>query len=216
MQEATAKERLLKKIRKALLVKRDNPYPNLEEVPLYKEIDEPLEILFAQRFTEVAGNFVFCEDEIQLIENILAITEHEQVKKIYAWEQAVQEILDRYEFPYYKTDIDFKNAEIGITTCEALIARTGSIMVTNGSAAGRRLSIYPPIHVVIAYTSQIVMDLKDGFEVLKKKYTSLPSMISTITGPSRTADIEKTLVLGAHGPKQVYLLLLDDTLQGKE
>lgn len=213
MQEATAKERLLKKIRKALLVKRDNPYPNLEELPLYKEVDEPLEILFAQRFTETAGNFVFCEDEIQLVENLLAITEREQVNRIYAWERSIQEVLDRYEFPYYKSDTDFKRAEIGVTTCEALIARTGSIVVSNGSMAGRRLSIYPSVHVVIAYTSQMVMDLRDGFEVLKKKYPVLPSMISTITGPSRTADIEKTLVLGAHGPKQLYLLLLDDALQ---
>lgn len=212
MQEATAKERLLKKIRKALLIKRDNPYPNLEELPLYKASDEPLEFMFAQHFTAMAGNFVFCENEIQLLENLLAITEHEKVRKIYAWEQAVQDVLDRYEFPHYKTDTDFKNAEIGITKCEALIARTGSIMISNGEMAGRRLSIYPPIHVVIAYTSQLVMDLKDGFEIIKKKYKSLPSMISTITGPSRTADIEKTLVLGAHGPKQLYLLLVDDSI----
>lgn len=213
MQEATAKERLLKKIRKALLLKRDNPYPNLEELPLYKESEEPLEVQFAQHFTAVAGQFVFCEDEIQLVENLLAIVEKENLNKIYAWEESVQTILDRYEFPYYKTDVEFQKAEIGVTKCEALIARTGSILVTNGDKAGRRLSIYPHVHVVIAYTSQLVMDLKDGFELLKNKYEGdLPSMISTITGPSRTADIEKTLVLGAHGPKQLYLLLLDDSI----
>lgn len=213
MQEATAKERLLKKIRKALLLKRDNPYPNLEELPLYKESGEPLEVQFAQHFKAVAGHFVFCEDEIQLVENLLAIIEKENLNKIYAWEAAVQTILDRYEFPYYKTDVEFQKAEIGVTKCEALIARTGSILVSNGDKAGRRLGIYPHVHVVIAYTSQLVMDLKDGFELLRNKYEGeLPSMISTITGPSRTADIEKTLVLGAHGPKQLYLLLLDDSI----
>lgn len=214
MQDATAKERLLKKVRKALLVKRDNPYPNLEELPLYKETEEEvIEITFAKNFTSVAGNFIFCEDEIQLAESLIAITEKEHVRKIYAWEESIQTILDRFEFPYFKSDTDFVNAEVGVTTCEALIARTGSIMVSNGNMAGRRLSIYPPVHVVIAYTSQMVMDLKDGFELLKIKYNeNIPSMISTITGPSRTADIEKTLVLGAHGPKQLYLLLLDDTI----
>lgn len=215
MQETTAKERLLKKIRKALLVKRDNPYPNLEELPLYKETgdEDVIEVTFAKNFSAVAGNFIFCEDEIQLVEGLLGITEKEDVRKIYAWEEKVQAILDRFEFPYFKSDTDFVNAEVGVTTCEALIARTGSIIVSNGNMAGRRLSIYPHVHVVIAYTSQIVMDLKDGFELLKSKYGQhIPSMISTITGPSRTADIEKTLVLGAHGPKQLYLLLLDDSV----
>ena len=56
-----------------------------------------------------------------------------------------------------------------------------------------------------------MLDLKDGFNRLKEKYgQKLPSMISTITGPSRTADIEKTLVLGAHGPKELYVFLIDD------
>jgi L-lactate dehydrogenase complex protein LldG len=66
------------------------------------------------------------------------------------------------------------------------------------------------VHIVLAYTSQLVLDLKDGFKLLKKKYgNNIPSLISTITGPSRTADIEKTLVLGAHGPKELFVFLLD-------
>jgi L-lactate dehydrogenase complex protein LldG len=64
---------------------------------------------------------------------------------------------------------------------------------------------------VIAYTSQLVLDLKDGFKLLKEKYPeNMPSMVSNITGPSRTADIEKTLVLGAHGPKELYVFLLEN------
>jgi L-lactate dehydrogenase complex protein LldG len=63
---------------------------------------------------------------------------------------------------------------------------------------------------VLAYTSQLVPDLKDAFKLIKEKYgQQIPSMISTITGPSRTADIEKTLVLGAHGPKELFVFLLD-------
>ncbi len=213
MRETTSKERLLKKIRKALLIKRDNPYPNLEEVPYYKEVREDIAVFFVQQFTAVSGKFVFCEDELSLIENILAIVEQENAKRMYAWESSIQLILDRYEFPYFRGETDFQSAEVGITVCEALIARSGSILVSNAGNAGRRLSIYPSIHIVVAYTSQLVMDLKDGFELLKAKYgRQLPSMISTITGPSRTADIEKTLVLGAHGPKELYLLLMDDSI----
>jgi L-lactate dehydrogenase complex protein LldG len=206
----TAKEKLLKKVRSALLEKRDNPYPNLENQPLYAPDDEMLEVIFAEQLMAVAGNFVFCEDEIHLIEQLLTIAEERNWRKIYCWEPALQQLLSTYEFPYYETDKDFDQADAGITLCEALIARNGSVMLSNAGGAGRRLSIYPPVHIVLAYTSQLVPDLKDGFKLIKEKYgQQIPSMISTITGPSRTADIEKTLVLGAHGPKELFVFLLD-------
>ena len=211
MKETTSKEKMLKKIRKALLEKRDNPYPNLEDTPLYEEYNDHLDVLFAGQLSAVSGNFVFCEDEIQLIENLLDLTEKNNWRRIYAWETGLQSLLNKYEFPFYSTDTEFLNADVGITYCEALVARNGSVLVSNGTAAGRRLSIYPHIHIVIAYTSQLVLDLKDGFKLLKEKYPeSMPSMVSNITGPSRTADIEKTLVLGAHGPKELYVFLLED------
>lgn len=211
MKETTSKEKMLKKIRKALLEKRDNPYPNLEDTPLYEEYNDHLDVLFAGQLSAVSGNFVFCEDEIQLIENLLDLTEKNNWRRIYAWETGLQSLLSKYEFPFYSTDTEFLNADVGITYCEALVARNGSVLVSNGTTAGRRLSIYPHIHIVIAYTSQLVLDLKDGFKVLKEKYPeNMPSMVSNITGPSRTADIEKTLVLGAHGPKELYVFLLEN------
>lgn len=209
-QNITPKERLLKKIRKALLEKRDNPYPNLEEMPMYPPAEDMPEVMFAEQFTGAAGQFVFCEDEVQFIENLLTLAEERNWHKIYCWEPALQAILERYEYPYYETDKNFEQAEVGFTLCEALIARNGSILISNAEAAGRRLSIYPPIHIVLAYTSQLVVDLKDGFNIVKQKYEGqIPSMLSVVTGPSRTADIEKTLVLGAHGPKELFVFLLD-------
>lgn len=202
---------MLKKIRKALLEKRDNPYPNLEDTPLYPKNDELLEILFAEELTAVSGNFIYCENGIEFIENILQLAEKFNWRKIYCWEPELQQLLSEYEFPFYQTDKDFELAEVGITSCEALVARNGSIMVSNENAAGRRLSIFPHHHIVIARPGQLVLDLKDAFKVIKNKYgDQLPSMISTITGPSRTADIEKTLVLGAHGPKELFVFLIDD------
>ena len=206
----TSKEKLLKKIRKALLEKRDNPYPNQEDLPHYAPLEDLPEVLFAEQFTAVSGQFVFCEDEIQFIENLLELAEERKWHKIYCWEPALQDVLTRYDYPYFETDKDFEQADVGFTLCEALIARNGSILLSNGNMAGRRLSIYPPVHIVLAYTSQMVLDLKDGFKLLKNKYgNDLPSMISNVTGPSRTADIEKTLVLGAHGPKELFVFLLD-------
>ena len=206
----TPKEKLLKKVRKALLEKRDNPYPNLEDLPHYPPNDELLEVIFAQEFTAVSGQFVFCEDELQFIENLLNLADQHKWHKIYCWEPVLQDILTRYDYPFFETDKDFDQAEVGMTLCESLIARNGSILLSSAGMAGRRLSIYPPVHIVLAYTSQLVPDLKDGFKLIKTKYgNQLPSMISTVTGPSRTADIEKTLVLGAHGPKELFVFLLD-------
>jgi L-lactate dehydrogenase complex protein LldG len=110
-------------------------------------------------------------------------------------------------------DQKFTGVEAGLTLCECLIARTGGIMVSSRQMAGRRLTIYPPVHMVVAYTSQLLLDIKDGLTFMQEKYAShLPSMISMMTGPSRTADIEKTLVLGAHGPKELVLFLVEDQL----
>ncbi len=201
---------MLKKIRKALLEKRDNPHPNLEDTPLYKPADEHLDVLFAEQFTAIAGQFIYCADEIQFIENLIELAEKKSLRKIYCWEPELQTILARYEYPFYSTDTDFVQADAGITLCENLIARSGSVLVSNANEAGRRLSIYPDIHIVLAYTSQLVLDLKDGFAALKEKYgAKLPSMICNIAGPSRTADIEKTLVIGAHGPKELFVFLIE-------
>ena len=210
MKETTSKERMLKKIRKALLEKHENPYPNLEEAPLYDELDDYLEVMFAEQLSLVAGKFIFCEDEIQFIENLLSLADEKGWRKIYCWEEPLQALLSHFEFPFYSTDTDFLQAEVGITLCESLVARNGSVIMSNGNAAGRRLSIYPPHHIVVAYTSQLVPDLKDAIKQLKAKYpANLPSMVSVVTGPSRTADIEKTLVLGAHGPRELIVFLLE-------
>jgi L-lactate dehydrogenase complex protein LldG len=115
--------------------------------------------------------------------------------------------------PAIKTDSGYDANELeacdaGITECDALVAQTGSVLVTSRSAGGRALSVLPPHHVVLARREQLVRDLPAAFELLRHKYgTDFPSMISFITGPSRTGDIERTLVLGAHGPKKLSVFL---------
>lgn len=96
-----------------------------------------------------------------------------------------------------------------ITGCDLLVAQTGSILVTSRSCAGRALTIFPPHHVVIARVDQIVPDLPAAFAHIEKAYRDdPPSMISFITGASRTGDIERILVLGAHGPKELTVALV--------
>lgn len=102
---------------------------------------------------------------------------------------------------------DLERCDVGITECDVLIAQTGSVLVTSASAGGRALSVLPPHHVVLARRDQLVPDLPAAFRLLQAKYAdAYPSMISFITGPSRTGDIERILVLGAHGPKKLTVL----------
>lgn len=104
---------------------------------------------------------------------------------------------------------ELESCSVGVTECDALIAQTGSILLTARSAGGRALSVYPPHHVVVATVDQVVPDLPTAFERLESSYApNYPSLISLVTGPSRTGDIERVIVLGAHGPKRLTVLLI--------
>jgi L-lactate dehydrogenase complex protein LldG len=102
-----------------------------------------------------------------------------------------------------------EKCSVGITACDALIAQTGSILLTTRSAGGRALSVLPPHHVVVARGDQLVPDLPAAFDLLYARYgTNYPSFVTFITGPSRTGDIERILVLGAHGPRNLSVILI--------
>ena len=124
----------------------------------------------------------------------------------------MQQLLGAAEVPFEATEADFiDQAAAGLTSCEALVARTGSVLLGAATASGRRLSIYPEQHVVLARPRQVVAEIVEALAAAQGRYgTALPSMLSLTTGPSRTADIEKTLVLGAHGPRRLTLFLLED------
>lgn len=104
-----------------------------------------------------------------------------------------------------------ESCDAGITACDVLVAQTGSILVTSATAGGRGLSILPHVHVVIATLDQIVGTLADALHEVRRRHAgSMPSMLSFITGPSRTGDIERILVLGAHGPKELVVVLVGE------
>jgi L-lactate dehydrogenase complex protein LldG len=103
-----------------------------------------------------------------------------------------------------------RESDLGVTTCDCLVAQTGSIIISTLSAGGRALSVLPPVHLVIVRREQIVPDLATALALLRKRYDARwPSALSVITGPSRTGDIEKILVMGAHGPKRLVIYFAD-------
>jgi len=214
MEESTSREKVLKKVRDALIEKTEPPYPIIDQdSSVYREITEPLDVTFAEALVKAAGRFVYCESEDEFISTIKSFIIEKDWSVIYCLDPFLQKLLRQGGIPFESNPDSLLDAKIGITRCEYLIARLGTVMVSSRLNPGRKMTVYPEIHLVLGYTSQLVPDLKHALQNIKKKYKDqYPSLISLITGPSRTADIEKTLVMGAHGPKDFYLFLIDDTL----
>jgi len=203
----TAKNNILKKIRMALAQPTPLPFPNAEgkENPIQPQ-SQDLVLEFAEQFSALQGKFIFCADEGELAQSFEKLCYQNQWTKIYCEEEKWKSIIQ----PNSLYD-DIATCELSVTSCESLIARTGSIVLSSVHQ-GRIPSVYAPVHVCVAFTSQLVYDIKDGLLRIKDKYRDfLPSLITFATGPSRTADIEKTLVVGVHGPKEVYCFVVDDT-----
>lgn len=207
-----SKEIIISKIREALLIpSKSNQIPDFE-TEIFSKNDDEQTIRFVEQFKKTGGNFIYCLSESEFKEKFHSIMKSQNWNHIYCSDNTLQKNLFEIEITTLQKDNQFiEQAEVGLTTCEALVTHTGSIVISSAILGGRQLSIFPHIHVVVAYNSQIVESIKDAFNSVKTKYNNqLPSMISLVSGPSRTADIEKTLVMGAHGPKELYLFLIDD------
>jgi L-lactate dehydrogenase complex protein LldG len=212
MNVSSGKENILKKIRKALSDSTPIPFPQSEgNHSVYQPSRQELEVEFAEQFTKLLGKFIFCIDPQEMVGQLQLLAGNAAWKKIVCREEKLRGMLRDQGFTSF-TDTGLAECDAAITGCEALIARTGSIVMSTGggNGSGRTVSVYAPVHICIAWSDQLVYDIKDSLVALKEKYQpQLPSLITLATGPSRTADIEKTLVVGVHGPREVYLFLVD-------
>ena len=209
MESQGARSKILQKIKQALKDPVAVPFPDqVAETPIFYPTDQELTIEFAQKFTELLGKFVYCADEAELVSQLSGLIKANQWEKIYSIEEGWLDDMKEYHFDPVNTD-DLAGCDAAITLCDHLIARTGTIVLSSQQLSGRTTSVYAPIHICIAYTHQLLFDVLDSLAQFKKEADVIPSMISYATGPSRTADIEKTLVVGVHGPKEVYCFLVD-------
>lgn len=202
MATTPAKENILKKIRQALSNPVPLPFPQSEGTnSVFLPTPDDLEVVFAQEFVKLQGRFAFCTGEKDMVLQLQQLLAEKQWTKTYCNE-------DKWNADFSNT-ISLSTCDVSITGCEFLVARTGTIVMSAAQQSGRTVSVYAPVHICIAYTNQLVYDIKDALQTLKEKYTgNMPSLITFASGPSRTADIEKTLVTGVHGPKEVYCFLV--------
>ncbi|TWT77439.1 Lactate utilization protein C [Posidoniimonas polymericola] len=171
--------------------------------------------LFAEWSDKLKTSFITVADESQAAGELARIAAEEGWTSVGVHtDPLVQACTGQLTVSQLSTDGGYDPAELekcdaGITACDALVAQTGSVVLTTASAGGRALSVLPPHHVAIARRDQLLPDLPSAYELLRQRYAAAwPSFMTIISGPSRTGDIERILVLGAHGPKKLTVILV--------
>lgn len=99
----------------------------------------------------------------------------------------------------------------GVSTCLAGIAESGGVVLSGTAETPSTLAFLPENHIVVLKSDQLVRHIEDAWPLLRASNAPLPRSINVNTGPSRTADIEQTLEIGAHGPRRMHVLFVEDT-----
>ena len=178
-----------------------------EDASIYKPIEGSLDSCFQAELALIGGESFSFKTDVELYAGLNSFLVEKRFSAVYSCLPDIQNLLPNVSLngePYAEMDA-------AITECEFLVARTGSVLISSASYGGRQLNVFPPVHIVIAKRSQLVPFVTDALQALQEKYLgALPSLVSLISGPSRTADIEKTLVMGAHGPRELYVFIAEN------
>lgn len=115
-----------------------------------------------------------------------------------------------------RNGIALPDDQVGVTPAFAAIAETGTLMLLSGPESPTTLNLLPETHVVVLRADQVIGDYEEGWRLLRERNKradggwDMPRTVMYITGPSRSADIEQTLQLGAHGPRRLHIIMIDD------
>ena len=194
--DATFKEQMLAKVRNALIERQEALFKDIDQrtetwIPIKEE--DGTAITFVQNFKEHGGIFICWEP-------------------LWCTSPEMQRLLGKYGIPYTDSKVrEPKQKLVSLTGCECLVAQTGSIVLSDAMTLTREAYALPDILLVYATTDQIVPGMRTAFQTVKRKYAkNKPSQLTFITGPSRSTDIEQTLVIGANGIRQVAVFLIDE------
>jgi len=123
----------------------------------------------------------------------------------------IPEAFPRQTWVFAEEEADYRTwcarADVGITMAEAALAETGSLVLASGPEMARMTSLLPPVHIVLLPEAIIVPSL---FEWVKQRPAPMPANVVLVSGPSKTADIEQTMIVGVHGPKRLLAIMFPD------
>ncbi len=213
--DTTYKEQMLAKIRNAIIEKPEALFKDIDQrtetwVPIKEE--DGTAITFVQHFQEHDGIFIYLESEAEFTECIRQLAPQNGWEPLWCTSPTMQALLKRNGISFTPTQ-EHENQQrlVSLTDCECLVAQTGSIVLSDTLTQTRAAYALPDVLLVYATTKQIVNGMKDVFRLMKNRYgQEMPSQMAILTGPSRTSDIEQTLVIGASGIKQVAVFLVDE------
>ncbi len=210
MNNSLSRQQILESIRRVSNRKQpEKAETEFENTAIYKPILPDAITCFKNELETISGKCILVDSQTELFQILQKELSDRKISAIYCRDTAISAQLSTFNIPFTNSAEDFEAMTCGITSCEFLIARTGSVLVSSAGASGRQMNVFPPMHIILAKSSQILNYPEDALIAIQEKYRGqLPSTITTITGPSRTADIEKTLVLGAHGPKELIVFIL--------
>lgn len=178
-----------------------------EDASIYKPIEGSLDSCFQAELALIGGESFSFKTDVELYAGLNSFLVEKRFSAVYSCLPDIQNLLPNV----FLNSEPYADMDAAITECEFLVARTGSVLISSASYGGRQLNVFPPVHIVIAKRSQLVPFVTDALQALQEKYLgALPSLVSLISGPSRTADIEKTLVMGAHGPRELYVFIAEN------
>jgi L-lactate dehydrogenase complex protein LldG len=180
--------------------------------PVPADQDEML-ALFTKRCAALHAEVLLVRDIAEMNARVQPILRESGRRIAYQPQPLVQRVVQAYDGQTLAVEDGYdagmlEGCGVGVTGCLALVAQTGSVLITARQSGGRTLSILPPHHIVLATAADLVADLPAAFARFADEQRRQPtSMLSLISGPSRTGDIERILVLGAHGPKRLTIVL---------
>jgi len=177
---------------------------------------------FEKRAKDVSAEVFRCTTAADARETLIRLVEAAQVKKAVVVESPLQEAagitealrcrgVEVYTEPE-EIAAHADTADIGISGVEFGIAETGSVFQDGYAIATRLVTILPPLHVVFFPSANIVASIEEAFEIISQSFDR--GYIGFITGPSRTADIERVLTIGVHGPGRFAIIAVDEELKG--
>ena len=100
---------------------------------------------------------------------------------------------------------------VGVTGAFAALAETGTLMVVSGAATPSSTSLIPETHIAVLQANRVVAHMEQAWDMARAEFGQMPRAINFISGPSRTGDIEQQMVLGAHGPYRVHIIIVRDS-----
>lgn len=208
-------ERFFSRIREAIAKKPgDPPLPNDHELARVVKPDVDLAELFCRRVDESGMKSHRVASESVMVQTVIDLLESENAKSVLLPETGIPSrdalvawLKDKGISIASPNDPDIAfHVDAGITGVEMAVAETASMSVVSGGANRRLASLAPPCHIAIVRASQMVPDLTDW---AASKSTQQPANEVLISGPSKTADIEMTLVQGVHGPGNVHVIVIE-------